>query len=193
MAEVFFGHLDKLPEMLRTCSFDILLIRPLSPLAQLITSDLALRRFARTFIAVLGLMFALRLSLTHYSARPLLLTCAAVFFGTVIFAAVWVMAAGMQFWLINGTELTNSFTYGSSYISSFPTNILAAPVRVFFTFVIPAAFIGYLPTMLILDLPAAPGLPTWLGWSTPLAAIGSALGAYGWWRAGMRHYSGSGG
>ena len=39
----------------------------------------------------------------------------AMVFGTLIFAACFVAAAALQFFLINGAELTNTFTYGGSY------------------------------------------------------------------------------
>ena len=63
----------------------------------------------------------------------------------------------------------------------------------FFTFVIPAAFTGYLPALALLGKPDPTGLPGWLPWASPLAAVAAAVAAGLVWRSGVRHYVGAGG
>jgi viologen exporter family transport system permease protein len=104
-----------------------------------------------------------------------------------------VCAAAAQFWLVEGSELTNAFTYGGSYAASYPASVFSLALRVLFTFVVPAAFTAYLPALALMDR-AGPGwLPAWLGWCTPLAAAGSWGVALLAWRAGLRHHTGAGG
>ena len=66
-------------------------------------------------------------------------------------------------------------------------------MRIFFTFVVPAAFTAYLPTLVILGKPGGDvAEPTWAWW-LPMAAAwvwGVALLS---WRFGVRHYQGAGG
>jgi ABC-2 type transport system permease protein len=64
---------------------------------------------------------------------------------------------------------------------------------VFFTFVVPAAFVSYLPTLVLTDQAGPPGLPAWLGWFTPVMAALAWVAALLWWRSGLRHYTGAGG
>jgi ABC-2 type transport system permease protein len=66
------------------------------------------------------------------------------------------------------------------------------PLRVLFAFVVPAAFVAYLPVLVLLDLPGPAGLPQWLGWCTRLAAVVIWAVALAGWRAGLRHYTGAG-
>lgn len=150
VADLIIGHLDNLPTYLRMGTLDAFLLRPLPVLAQLVTSDVSLRRFGR--IAV----------------------------------------AAVQFWLVEGREFVNAFTYGGNYAASFPASVFAVPMRAFFTFVVPAAFVAYLPTLVLLDLPGPVGLPQWLGWCSPVAAVALWCAALAGWRAGLRHYSGAG-
>ena len=99
----------------------------------------------------------------------------------------------MQFWLLDGAELTSSITYGSHYASSFSPGVMPMPLRIFFSFVIPSAFVGYLPTVTLLGLPGVPGLPPWLGWCLPAVALASWGAALLAWRTGLRRYVGAGG
>lgn len=192
LADLVAGNLDALPQYLRAGTLDGFLLRPLPVLAQLITSDIALRRLGRTSVSVTILAIALPLNDIDWTAGRVTLLVIAPIAGAAIYAAIFVIAGAVQFWLVEGAEFTAAFVYGGNYAASFPTSIFAMPMRVLFTFVVPAAFVAYLPTLVLLDQPGPPGLPQWLGWCTPLAAAaiwGVALLA---WRAGVRHYTGAG-
>jgi ABC-2 type transport system permease protein len=112
--------------------------------------------------------------------------------GCAIFCSIFVAAAAASFWLVEGTEFANAFTYGGNYLSSLPFTIFHVAVRRFFTFVVPGAFVAYLPTLGLLGRPDPAGLPGWLSWSGPLAAVLAASGAGLQWRSGLRHYVGAG-
>ena len=63
--------------------------------------------------------------------------------------------------------------------------MLLTPVRILFTFVIPATVTAYLPSLLILGLPGPAFLPSWLGWFAPVFAVWAWLLALLAWRAGI--------
>jgi ABC-2 type transport system permease protein len=65
-------------------------------------------------------------------------------------------------------------------------------VRRFFTFVVPGAFVAYLPTLALLGRTDPAGLPGWLSWSGPLAAVIAGIAASLLWHTGLRHYVGAG-
>ncbi|MDQ6895035.1 MAG: ABC transporter permease, partial [Actinomycetota bacterium] len=111
----------------------------------------------------------------------------------VIVGALFVAAAALQFFLVEGSEVTNAFVYGGSYASQQSAQVFPHPLRLLFSFVVPAAFVAYLPTVVLLDLPGATLLPAWLGWLAPVAAIATWGVALLLWRAGIRHYQGAGG
>lgn len=161
-------------------------------LAQLVTSDLQLRRIGRTLLALVVLVIALVVNPVDLTPATLTLLVLTPIAGTAIFCGLFVCAAGIQFWLIEGSEMANAFTYGSNYAAQFPTAIFTLPMRVLFTFVVPAAFAAYLPTLLLLGLDGPSWTPAWLGWLTPVAALMIWLVAMLLWRAGLRHYTGAG-
>ena len=112
--------------------------------------------------------------------------------GGVIFGAVFVATCTIGFHVVEGMEFANAFTYGGNYLSSFPFNIFGTFIRRFFTFVVPAAFVAYLPTLALLGRSDPAGLPTWLSWSAVPAAALAAAAAWWLWRLGLRHYVGAG-
>jgi ABC-2 type transport system permease protein len=192
-ADLVVGHLDTLPTFIRAGTLDAFYLRPLPILTQLMTSELDLRRIARTLVATIALGLGLHFSDVPFSPRSVALIAIAIVFGTAIFAAVFVCAASAQFFLINAPELTNAFTYGGSYAASQPASIFPGPLKLLFGYLVPVTFTAYLPTIELLHRPGPFGLPAWFAWLTPLAAAWIWLVAFVFWRFGTRHYQGGGG
>jgi ABC-2 type transport system permease protein len=193
LGDLVAGHVDNLPEYVRRGTLDVLLLRPLPVLAQLVTSDVQLRRLGRTAVGLVLLAIALPLAVDDWSPAKVLLVVVTPLAGAAVFAALFVCAAAMMFWLGDARELGNAFTYGGSYVAAYPASVLHIALRSFFTFVVPAAFTAYLPALVLLDLPGPAGLPAELGWFSPLAAVAVWGVALLWWRAGLRRYTGAGG
>lgn len=192
LADLLVGHVDNLPVYLREGTLDAFLLRPLPVLAQLITSDVSLRRLGRVAVSVVILAAALPLNDIDWTAGRVALVVLTPLTATAIFAGLFVCASAVQFWLVEGSEFANAFTYGGAYASGYPASIFSLPMRLLFTFVVPAAFTAYLPVLVLLDLSGPAGTPQWLGWCTPLAAAAVWAVALLGWRAGLRHYTGTG-
>lgn len=193
LADMFVGHLDQLPKYIRSGQVDAFYVRPLPLLTQFMTSDLSLRRIGRFSVAVVALTIALTTADIAWSPATILLIVLTIVSGTAIFAALFTAAGGVQFFLVDGAEFTNAFTYGGSYAAQQSQQVFPDPLRIFWTFVIPTAFVAYLPALAILDLPGDALGPPWLAWCTPLAAAGAWVLAGLCWRWGTRHYQGAGG
>lgn len=193
LADLAVGHLDRLPTFIRAGTLDAFYLRPLPVLTQLMTCEIDLRRIARIAVAVGALAAGLARTGIGGDARGVALLVIAVVAGTALYAALFVCAAGLQFFLINGAELTSSFVYGGSYASSQPAAVFGRPLRMVFGYLVPVAFTAYLPTLALLHEPGPWGLPSWAAWLTPIAAAWTWLLALALWRLGTRHYQGGGG
>ena len=172
---------------------DAFYVRPLPLLAQLMTSDLSLRRVGRLSVAGVALVVALTTASIDWSWSIVALIVLTLVSGTAIFCALFTAAGGLQFFLVDGAEFTNAFTYGGSYAAQQSQQVFPGPLRIFWTFVVPTAFVAYLPALAILGLPGDPLGPPWLAWFTPVAAVFAWAIAGLCWRVGTRHYQGAGG
>jgi len=192
VADLAFGHVDRLPAYLRAGTFDSFLLRPLSALGQLVTSVFTLRRLGRVGTGVVVLAIALHaadIDWTLARAGLLVLTPVA---GAVIFSAVFVATSTIGFWVVEGMEFANAFTYGGNYLSSFPFTVFGPTIRRFFTFLVPVGFVAYLPALALLGREDPLGLPGWLSWcSLPVSLLAMAV-ALLLWRNGLRRYVGAG-
>ncbi|GAA5065600.1 ABC transporter permease [Nocardia callitridis] len=193
LAQVGFGHLDTLPTLIRMGKLDAYYLRPQPLLLQLITSDISLRRLARAAVSAVILGFGLVRNDIGYGPATFAIVAVALVTGVAVAGGLFVCAAGLQFFLIDGAEMTNSFTYGGAFAATQPASVYPTPLRLLFGFAIPVAFTGYLPTLALLSQPGPALLPTWLVWCTPLAALWVWCLAAGCWRLGTRHYQGGGG
>jgi len=193
MADLSFGHLDTLPDYLRAGTLDAFYLRPQPILLQLITSDVSLRRLARAGVGAAALGVGLATAGVSWDPRTAGLLVLGLASGYATFAGLFVWAAGLQFFLLDGSEMTNAFVYGGRYAATQPASVWSRPLKLVFGFFFPMAFTAYLPAVTMLGLPGPDWLPAWLGWCAPAAAAWSWLMGLLCWRWGVRHYQGGGG
>ena len=193
LGDLVAGHLDEVPTLIRLGTLDVLLLRPLSVLGQLMTADVQLRRLGRAAVGLALLVTGLTWVDVDWTPARVALLAVTPFAGALLFAALFLAAGAVQFWLVDGGEFTYAFTYGASYAASFSPAVLSLPLRALFSFVVPAAFTAYLPTLALLGRPGPELLPGWLGWWVPVAAAVAWLVALAAWRLGLRRYTGAGG
>lgn len=193
LVDATIGQLDRIPMYIRTGTIDAFYLRPVPVLPQLATSDIRLDKAPRVLIAAAILVLGLRhADVPHWGVAAAMIALALVC-GALIFAAVFVWAAGTQFFIIDGAVATNAVVYGSRYASSQPASVFPGPVQALFTYLLPATFTGYLPALVILGIDGPPLMPSWLAWFLPLAAVLAWAVGLATWRAGIRHYQGAGG
>lgn len=192
IADMVAGQLDELPTHIRTGTFDVLLLRPLGTLAQMMVSDLHLRKIGRIAASLAALVYALSHNDIAWSPLTVVLVVVAPISGAVIFSAVWVVANSVCFWVVDGQQLANTVTYGSNTFASYPATVYGPWLRRFFAFVIPGAFVAYYPSLALLGRPDPLGGPALLGWISPVVAGVAAVVAGLVWRTAVRHYRGTG-
>lgn len=193
LADMVAGHLDNLPTYLREGRLEAFYLRPQPVLAQLLASDISLRRLGRLTVGVGALGYGLVVAGVAWSPVAVLPLVLSVLSGTAIFAGLFVWAAGLQFFLVNAPEFANAFTYGGSYAATQPLPVLSPALRLLFGWVVPVTFVAYLPTVWLLGLPGAPGFPAWSAWCAPFVAVAVWVVGLLVWRWGSRHYQSGGG
>ncbi|WP_267276679.1 ABC transporter permease [Arthrobacter sp. CDRTa11] len=192
-ADLLLGETDSMSDAIRMGKLEVLLVRPLPVLLQLMTSDFQLRRVGRLVFALVALAAALFLTDIQWDPGKVALFITTPLAGAGIFGALFVGAGALQFWLLDGRQFANAFTYGGRYVASMPGAALFLPLQVFFTFVIPATLVAYAPSLVLLGLDGPAGIPSWTGWlGLPAAVVLWAITLL-LWRAAIKKYTGAGG
>jgi ABC-2 type transport system permease protein len=192
LADLLIGSLDKVGELVRAGTLDALLLRPVPAMTQICASEFALRRLGKlaSALAILGYVLAT----SHVEWTPLRLAVLLItpLTGLVLFGAIWVAATATTFWLLEGQELPNAVTYGSGLFTSYPVSVFSGWLLRLMAFAVPGAFVAYYPALAILGKPDPLGLPAVLPYSAPVVAVLAVGVAALAWRAGLRHYVGTG-
>ncbi|MET8155579.1 ABC-2 family transporter protein [Sphaerisporangium sp. NPDC005289] len=190
LADLLFGNVDKLSQHVKAGTFDAMLIRPASPFVQMAVDRFSFQRFGRTAQAVTVLAIALpQLHVPWQRAWmvPLMVLC-----GIVLFAAIWTLGGALQFLLTDAPEIANAFTYGGGQLTQFPLTVFGTDLVRAVTFIVPLAFVNWQPGLYVLDRADPLGLPYWLRFMGPAAALTLACLAGLAWRAGLRRYRSTG-
>ncbi|MEJ3746452.1 ABC-2 family transporter protein [Actinomycetes bacterium KLBMP 9797] len=192
LADLVAGQISGLSGYLLSGRFDCLLIRPMSTLGQILTSDVALRHIGRVVFALAVAGYVLHTADVHWTVGRVVLAVVAPVCGAAILSAIWVVSSSLAFWLLDAQEVTGAVTHGTNLFISYPAATYPRYLRAIFAFAIPGAFVSYYPALYLLGQPDPLGGPAALCWLTvPIAAASTALAAVVW-RLAVRGYQGTG-
>ncbi|MGW3662840.1 ABC transporter permease [Streptomyces sp. NPDC005141] len=192
IADLALGSMDRLGRRVRDGTLDTLLVRPVPVLAQVAADRFALRRLGRISQGLLVLGYAFAVLDIHWTPLKVLMIPLMLLSGGAIFSAVFVAGASFQFVAQDAAEVQNSFTYGGSTLLQYPPTVFAKDLLRGVTFVLPLAFVNWLPALYVLGRPYPLDLPTWVAFTPPLVAAGCCALAGVAWRAGLRAYRSTG-
>ncbi|NMO32721.1 transporter [Streptomyces sp. GMY01] len=192
LADLAIGSMDRLGRRVRDGTLDTLLVRPAPVLAQVAADRFALRRLGRVTQGLLVTGYALSRLDLHWTLPKLLLMPVMLLSGGGIFCAVFVAGAAFQFAAQDASEVQNAFTYGGTTLLQYPPTVFAKELVRGVTYVLPLAFVNWLPAAYVLGRPYPLGLPAWTAFASPLVAAACCALAGIAWRAGLRSYRSTG-
>lgn len=179
-------------QTVRLGRFDQVLLRPVSPLVWLMTSDVQLRYVLRGLTGLVVAIVAASIAKTAWTVSNMLLLLLALSSCVVLILAIHVLGAAITLFTTEGSEVTNLLADGGLGMASYPLDLYGSVLRFTFTFVIPVGLCVYVPvlTMLGRDGPGVLGPPILIALPFVLAAFTSF--ALLTWRLGLRHYRSTG-
>ena len=192
LAEMAGAGFDAFPTTIRRGEFDQILLRPAGTFMQVLSADFQLRRLGRIGQGTVALLLAFSWVSIAWTPLKVLFLGVTLLSGMVMFIALFVFGAALCFWTVESIEVINSVTDGGSVLASYPLPIYHVIMQRAFTFVIPLAFVAYIPAIYLLDRSEADDWPAWLPLLSPLAAVLLASVAGFVWGVGVRHYRSTG-
>ncbi|WP_241266188.1 ABC transporter permease [Streptomyces boncukensis] len=192
LSDLLLGNLERVGARVRDGTMDVLLLRPVPVLSQIAADRFALRRLSRVTQGGLVLGWALlRLELDWTPLKALMVVMMVVC-GAAIFGSVFVAGAAFQFFAQDAAEVQSAFTYGGTTLLQYPPTIFAKDLVRGVTFVVPLAFVNWLPALRVLGRDDPLALPGWVDFAAPaVALLCCALSGLAW-RAGLRAYRSTG-
>jgi len=190
--DLFFSHTNQLEDYLIEGTFDQFLLRPASPLIQVLGRELQYIEIADMLIGLTGISLAYAQLGLHWNSWRWGFFVIAAISGAMIELAMNLLIACSAFW--TGRSRGSFFIVNQFYglVHQYPVDIFGKAFRVIVTGLIPVAFMNYYPALLLLDKMdrAQPGW--WLSYMSPVAALLLVGIASRVWQQALLHYSSSG-
>jgi ABC-2 type transport system permease protein len=192
LGDLFVSQVEAASRHIREGTFDRFLLRPLPSILQLSAMEFALRRVGRSVPGLVVLALALTRADIDWTVDRVLLVPVTIVSGLAIFGSVWVVTSSISFWAVGAQEVANTFTYGGSFAHQYPLHVYARWLRTALGWVVPMAFVAYVPALHLLDAPNPLDLPPWLSAAPPVVAFGCVLVARWVWGLAIRHHQSTG-
>ncbi len=187
LAEMYARGFDAFSGMVRSGSFDRILLRPQSEITQVLGSKFELTRIGRMLQAIVMFIYGIAHSGIDWDFLKVVTVIFMLIGGTALFTGLFIIYAALCFFTLDGLEVMNILTDGAREHGKYPIGIYGKRMLQFTTFVIPYALVQYYPLLYIL------GRTTDVFFMfVPLLAILFLIPCYMFWRFGVRHYKSSG-
>jgi ABC-2 type transport system permease protein len=189
LSECFARGFDAFSSLVRNGEFDRLLVRPRTTFIQVLGSKFEFTRFGRLLQSAVVLVWALNNLNIEWSVVKAVTLLLMMVSGIFIFTGIYILAATLCFWTIEGLEVVNIFTDGGREMAQYPLNIYQKWVTRFFTFIIPFGTVNYLPLFYILGKNSGNEIYYML---IPVAGSLFILPCLLVWQFGVKHYRSTG-
>lgn len=189
---LFFAALTNFEGMIVKGEFDRLLVRPLSPLGQVIFSKFEASTLAHFIIGSLALYYGAKLAGVEWTLAKFLFLPLVLFGGVLINGAIRILVATVAFWTLRNSSLVHTVIFSTREFVVYPVTIYNYGVQFFLTFVFPLAFVNFYPAHYFLERSGANLLHPVLQILTPVVGIVIFTIALFAWKTGVDHYQSSG-
>jgi ABC-2 type transport system permease protein len=190
--ETVFGNLTQVAWMIRDGWMDRILLRPVSPLLQVV-----MFRFRANGVGdlVVGMMaFAKSVPGIDVAWTPIaILDLALVLAGSVLLEAGILLAiAALSFRVVRTDSLTWwADDLGNSF-ANYPLTVFPFVAQFLLTWIVPIAFLGFFPAAALLGRADAVPFSPLLAYGAPLVGVGVFTAAVAAWRSGIGHHRSTG-
>jgi len=145
--EVFARGIDRFDSLIITGGFDRLLLRPKNIILQVLCQDADFIKLSRVLQALVILVIALINLNIEWNGLKLICLILMLLSAILICFGLFLLAASYCFVTVQGLEVRNVFTDGGKHMAQYPIGVFKKGFVIFFTFIIPYAFVNYYPLL----------------------------------------------
>ncbi len=190
---VLFANIASLSIFVQEGRMDGFLLRPMPVYRQVLLTQFRVNAFG-DMLAGAGIFAValLRLDLGWTPAKALYVV-AGVIGGALVEAALQTVLSIAALRFTGLMTWTGWMDQTISTFGNYPLNVLPGAVRGGLTFVVPVAFVAFLPAAVVTGHVATTGVPVWLTVASPAVGLLFFLGAKAVWYRALRFYQSVGG
>jgi len=177
--------------LVREGAFDRYLLRPLNPLVQLLTTRTMRVGGLGDLLTGVGILAAAA-TVAHVRWTPgtIALAALAILGGALIEGGIQLAIASLSFRLLSVFQISHFIDDVFSRFGSYPLKVFGGTVEWILTWVVPVAFVAYVPASVILDQEMR--LAPWAALLPPVIGLVSFAAAYRVWTVQLKHYQSTG-
>ncbi|MBE5874017.1 MAG: hypothetical protein E7287_06360 [Lachnospiraceae bacterium] len=187
LSECLFSGFKGFSGLVKRGDFDRMLLRPRSLILQVIGSRFELGRIGPLLTAGITLIVGIRTCELHFNIMRITTMILMILGGMVLFSALFLLGATINFFSIEDGGIINVLTYGGKDHGKYPIDIYGEGLKKFCTYLIPYTLFQYYPLQYLLGKTdnAIYGF-------FPLGTIVFLGMCYAFWRFGVRNYKSCG-
>lgn len=186
-AELFGNGFKAFSGMVKRGEFDRMLLRPCSPILQIIGTKFEIGRTGPMITAIITLFIGMGNSRVEWGLAAFFTLALMIVGGTFLFIGLFMIGASFCFFSIEDTSIMNVLTYGAKSHGKYPVDIYGKGMMRFCTYVIPYTLIQYYPLQYLLGKTTRWQLALY-----PLGIAAFVAVCYVIWRIGVRNYKSCG-
>jgi len=174
-----FSRIINVQGMVQIGEFDTMLVRPMPIALQFMFGGFRIAIVGDVIGAVILLAVGLQTASIDWSLPKAVFLVLAVVGSGLVRGAFELAGCALVFRsLVSGwVQFATDSLFGQ--FGSYPLDIFARRARQLLTYVIPVAFVAWVPSTVLLDRTEVLPFPAWVAWCTPL--LGVALMTAAWW------------
>ncbi|MGB3330412.1 MAG: ABC-2 family transporter protein [Thermomicrobiales bacterium] len=174
-----FSQIINVEGMVRMGDFDTMLIRPIPIGLQFMFSQVRVAILGDVIGAIVLLGVGLRQAEIVWSPAKVTFLVLAVIGSGLIRGAIDLVGASLVFRTLSAGYAQWMTEMIFTQFGVYPLDVFTARLRNFFTWVIPVAFVAWVPAAVLLGRTGELPVPAWVAWCIPL--LGGAMMAGAWW------------
>ena len=145
---IFADGIWHIPELVFRGNLDVMLCRPISPLYQILSYEIGLQGIGGVIIGLASLGIGL-VSMGWVTPLSIIMCIFFVFTGTILRLSFNLISLSLAFW-VHGDVINSGFLIHSiGDLARYPLTIYPGWMRFVLFFIIPAGFIGFVPSLII--------------------------------------------
>jgi len=172
-----------IPTKVRRGEIDRYLLRPINPLFQLVIERFQVEAFGELAVGVALMVYTIPQLNIPVTFGTIALGLLFIILGSLIYTSIKLITASIGFWVINSMPIMTTI-YNIADFSKYPTTIFPKVIQWTVTYLIPFAFVSFLPATVLLN--RTDGTPILIG--SVIAVTLLTVSAYSLWKLGLKSY-----